>query len=436
MSHFLSSGYFSSIFSLFKPQLPQLPPLLTNSSVACGTLQRQNSTNANNSYRVLFPSEDEYPYPLDTCQTAFLVEKKNSEYEVTILFTRDTCPEWIDATSNLIMQRILLTESQIPVLNNRQEWAIIGTLDCQPDRNKYSTSFHQDRIPTIFLPNITVNDDDNQNEIQLRDYFFQFFQKMFPVESTTDVPVEPTTADSGILDYKSEIPIIAAAVRDRENVVHTVLPETTDSDRSFLFYLNNRITHSTPKKMDDQDKTHVVIKYNKIYDKSLKYLRAFRRFLEKYTLLDDDNKRKLIAHLKYTFYKYANVKLTETPPPTPAHYPPDNYSHDYNSQDYSNETNKKRKTKNNESTRRTKNKKTMKESDNYTYFVKRFSSDDIRILQSGINIHQPQLNNVDKLPFQFISRRNASSIGGDCNKLKTKKKFKKKKSQKKSKKQV
>jgi len=428
---------------------------------ACGTMKRQLSTNANNSYEVLFPSENEYPYPLDTCQTVFLVEKKEvNMYDLTILFTRDPRGQWREATSNLIMQRILLTELKIPVLNDNAEWAIIGIIDCQPDRNKNNTGFHQDSISTIFLPKIKVFGFDNV-QTELTSYFYNFFQRMFPQPEVFFPSLHnygisvatPTTAHAGVLDYKSRIPIIAAAIRNANKSVLTVLPKTTNEYRAFLFYLNSLLSHSTPERLNIpyieawflnpdnrpagmsnkkfyrgfnswEDLKKALEQYNELYDDSGDYARSFRRFLEKIILFDTNPQEKeiLIAHLKYTFYKHATTKIIEppigvppgAPPGAPPEPPQDNQSG--------------RKRKNEEIT-----------SKNYTYFSKRFSGEQIAQLKSQINIAEQQQNvkNLSEnpvinnpviseemnLPFQFSLPRGA--VGGGRSKRNKRKNTKK-----------
>ena len=471
----LLNSFYIYIYGQPKIQIsPTVCPM--NDAVGCGTMRRQLSTNANNSYKVLFPLENAYPYPLDTCQTVFLVEKKGVNiYDLTILFTRDPRGEWREATSNLIMQRILLTELKIPVLNSKAEWAIIGIIDCQPDRNKNTTGFHQDSISTIFLPKITVLDFDNEPR-EFTNYFSNFFQRMFPqpekfnpnapFDPRNFVPVietirvaTPTTAHAGVLDYKSTIPIIAAATQNGDEMVLTVLPKTTDSHRAFLFYLNSLLSHSTPEKlkipyieawflnpanrppgMSDKeffggfnswnDLKAALKQYNQLYDDSGDYARSFRRFLEKIILFDTNQpeKDRLIAHLKYTFYKHSTTKDPHIGvPPVPFGAPPGDPPGVPPEPPQDNQSSHKRKGAPPATSQDDPQKKNqygkITTSKDYTYFSKRFSGEKITQLRSQINIDEqkqnvknlsenpitnnPAISEQMNLPFQFSLPRAA-----------------------------
>jgi hypothetical protein len=339
-------------------------PCLTISASYCGTLKRMFSTSTNKSYHKLTDGGFDYVYGTDSCQTAYLVEYVNSTYKVTILFTRDNRPDWIKATLDVIMIRILLAVGNLPVLSNPgnqcPDWAIIGSIDCQPDRDKANTGFHQDNILTNFIP-------DNVNGINLRQRFEFFFRQTFPsnppdVERFDPVicpfgngfPVySPLTAHFGILDYNSPIPIIAATSRSENSYTFTILPASTDARRSFLFYLNSIITHSTPNpELIDVDNIEawynqnphqtdyggqatlqslliILREYNLLFDEMSIYPRNFRRLLAKVIITDRDKIDRILAlktvfstsatHL-YDFTSDPPEYWEKAPPPPP---PPD-----------------------------------------------------------------------------------------------------------------
>jgi len=458
-------------------------PITLQDAVACGTLRRQLSNAANNGYKVLIPGGEEYVYNIDSCQTVYLVEKNATlaigivdkpdghidSYDVTILFTRETRENWLNAKLKVILQRVFLMELNIPILKSNSKWAIVGTIDCQPDRNQRNTKFHQDNILTQFLPQIDVYNFNNNQPINFKDYFSNFFTLMFPSNPPKNpeifVPSEtlftnpgvsnepispfkvfsPETAHVGILDYNSEIPIIAAAARYGDDYIFTVLPKTTNAYRGFLFYLNSIITHATPEELhisiirqwfEDpvnrppyisdkefyrgfntlDDLMQALEKYNELRDDLSNHARDFRRILGKVILFNEKGQEKqtLIDHLKYTFYNYATNKLLIDlifPPVPPARVlpgaPPGAPEPDI------------------------KKRKESKEGKDYTYMSKRFSGDEITNLRSQIEIAETLKNNEVKtltelpivskpfisemanLPFQFSLPRVAVEGSGD-----------------------
>ena len=311
----------------------------TITTTEANLLRRCVSTAENPSYEILFEGEDNYPYNLDTCQTIFLVEKnKNGRgqdgidiYEVTILFTREYRLNWIKAKLQVIFQRIVIAEQNIPALNNYLKWAIIGSIDCQPDRNKSQSGFHQDNIVYAFLPD------------DLIPYLNTFFTDIFPPGElfypdgppTQGFSVEsPTTAHFGILDYLSLISIIAATGKyhDSGYYSYTVVPPTTENERGYLFYLNSVITHSTPGPInidkvldyytphperivtdgfDTQENLEKILDYyNSLIELSRDptHKRNFRRTLGK-CIFDLEAKQERIDGLKNVFFQRAANKL-------------------------------------------------------------------------------------------------------------------------------
>lgn len=335
-----------------------------------GNLVRQGSTANNVSYRKYLDYHHDYTYGTDSCQTIYLAEKKGGEYTVTILFTRDDMPKWIKHTLDLIMIRILLIEKNTHVLEICQDWAIIGSIDCQPDRNKDQIAYHQDNVLTNFVPNgVTFTDTDTDTDgspVHLRTILDSFFRTMFPQSNemfdpesrdcnnfTTGFQVEsPTTAHIGILDYLSSIPIVAAAARDQENYTFTELPPSTDSHRAYLFYFNSIITHSTPERINIElikewyknnnkpegtepvifyngfqsynDLIHAIEKYNSLFEVMKINPRNFRRLLAKIIIINTQEKSNAIDALKRTFqinatnvydFNIPQGRNTTTPPP-------------------------------------------------------------------------------------------------------------------------
>ncbi len=425
----------------YKVGQPGIPCELQIPSSACGLLRRMYSTQERSSNRIVDSSGIHFVYPIDTCQTAYLVEKTNSNnYRATILFTRETDDALIDAKLDVIMIRILTAEKNIPVLELTKRWAIVGTIDCQPDRNKSATGFHQDSILVEFIPN-------NVNGINLKQTFNDFFRNIFsPRNEYFDPMVNGVSLDNqenadshatlgfrvetfltahfGILDYNSPIPIIAAASRNGDFYTFTILPAATDEFRAFLFYLNSIITHATPEPINEvailiyyqqnplpDPFTSIgqlvasIRRYNEFLSEASKYRRDFRRLLGKCivplknpVLKKKDTEK--INELKAIFKKNAtHIYLDENPPNPPITEskapPPDAPIDKKNYEGYDDES---------ESTKKLK--KSNSDSDSnfnpniYTFASKIYRSDTISILKEDINTIQGRENDTI-IPKQF-----------------------------------
>ena len=311
-----------------------IPKTNVETAFACGMLIRHGSNTKKCSLQILAPEHGNFPYPIDTCQTVFLVEKTNGTYEVTILFTREYRKYWLDAKLNVILLRIFIAENNMPSLREMENWIIIGTIDCQPDRNKGQSGFHQDNMVYSFIPDV--------NGFNLATDLRALIDFMFPpLRNSVN---SSTTAHIGILDYNSLIPIIAAAGRDDNgNYYFTVLPATDDFLRGYLFYLNSDVVHQTPVPInidvvkdwyteDDRRQTsanmggfatldHLIAaleEYNKFLYELDNYPRDFRRFLAKNLFNPSDDQKDMINLIKYEFYVNAYSRyVINTVPPVP-----------------------------------------------------------------------------------------------------------------------
>jgi hypothetical protein len=369
----------NSLYTYFYGDYASSNQCLNIQTASCGSLRRQGSTGNNASYVKYMDRHPDYTYGVDSCQTIYLAERIAGVYTVTILFTRNNSPYWIQHTLNLIMIRILLIEKNTPVLQGSLNWAIVGSIDCQPDRDQNQTAFHQDHILTNFVPA-------DVNGVNLRAVLEEFFRFMFPsnppnVEKfdpmnypfTNGFKVEsPKISHIGILDYLSSIPIIAAAAFDETDSVYTftMLPASTNIYRLYLYYFNSITTHATPDNTtinadnirawyedypDHPLNTYyggfqtldelmaVIEEYSSLFDKMEKIKRNFRRFLAKVIMLDAEYKAVRIEALKAIFkdnathiYDFTTTPKTETSKAIPAKHLKDprgtntnEYSHAY-----------------------------------------------------------------------------------------------------------
>ena len=421
MANLLNHLYqaFNSLTSYFKTPNKQM--LLIHQSrsdpavhISCSTVRRCLSGPENPSNFIIFKALENaaaaYVYDIDTCQTVYLVEKADNKYVVTILFTREYRGQWLNAKLDVILQRILIAEQNIPILQFEHEWAIIGTIDCQPDRNQDNTSFHQDSILIQFLPNIN----------SLKQKFELFFRNTF-IEPETFFPngsdqpgflvSSNTTAHFGILDYNSPVRIIAAIGKDKGisgNYTFTVLPATTALYRGFLFYLNSIITHATPSPITPSQLTRIrdylsdiahkpvgwtdsefyggfdselqllgaIFNYNKLLLELRRYPRDFRRLLGKYIPINKKT-RGLINQLKSDFYTNATNRWIITNPPgppawmpAPSNPPSPNYPDPANPADIN----------------------------KYTYVSKQFSDVEVAGLRTNLQATSNNLNNIPPPP--------------------------------------
>jgi hypothetical protein len=266
------------------------------------------------SNRIIDATGIHYVYDIDTCQTAYLVEKirvgENYRYIVTILYTKETIPFWIDAKLNVIMLRILIAEQNIPILG-QSVWKIVGSIDCQKDRSYATNSYHQDSLLSDFI--------DEAYRFKFNNFLSDIFRPDPEHFNPNILPgvylrVQPPhgsirvqsfrTAHFGMLDYDSPVSIIAAAIRTATNYYFTILPPSTDEFRPFLFYLNSIIHHATPSKFTqteiDQiihwclsnntlipgfnniDEVRIALEeYNDLFDEAFEHPRNFRRLLGK-----------------------------------------------------------------------------------------------------------------------------------------------------------
>ncbi len=246
----------------------------TISSIATGMIERQHSTREKPSNKLIDATGQRYVYDIDTCQTAYLVEKKSGgTYHITILYTKETDPLWLEAKLNVIMLRILIAERIIPVLDKifdrERGWKIIGSIDCQRDRSYSVNAFHQDSLLSAFIDDAYRDIFDNF----LNDIFSprpEFFSPIvFPgVSLGIDLSLDPNnfpvyshnTAHFGILDYDSIAKIIAAAIKTGDHIFLATFPPSTNFFRPFLFYLNSIIHHATPSSLT-QDEINEILAY-------------------------------------------------------------------------------------------------------------------------------------------------------------------------------
>jgi len=274
-SNFINSFLQYRPFSWFTNKGYFLSSLVPTTS---GMLRRQGSNTGVQS-NMSIGTRDDYAYEIDTCQTIYLVEKRrngtNGTYRVTILYTKEISPFWLEQKIKMIMLRILVAEQQIPVLNKifKKEggWKIIGSVDCQRDRAYSVNQFHQDSLLSAFIHPIHepffVN--------FLRDIFSpeeEYFSptvfpgvslggpKLLPSSSGLFKVYDYSKAHFGILDYDSIAKIIAAAIRTHDHILLATFPASTDFFRPFLFYLNSIIHHATPSSLT-QDEINKILAY-------------------------------------------------------------------------------------------------------------------------------------------------------------------------------
>jgi hypothetical protein len=332
---FLPSFLWSTDYN--KDQFPSTASSIE--TTASGVLGRQDSLPNNPSNAITDSSSQRYVYPVDTCQTVYLVEKhENGRYEVTILYTKELRLNWLQAKLRVILIRILIAEQNISVLNQLFEteggWKIIGSIDCQRDRSYSVNTFHQDSLLTEFI------------DVNYRSIFDNFLSDIFSPRPEYFSPnLSPgvtlgtqgpgfkvysyLTAHFGILDYDSVVAIIAAAVRTPTEYIFTILPPSSAAFRPFLFYLNSIISHATPSQFT-QDQIDNILNfysppqnqgalpqefsslrednerslkgalenYNELFDEALEHPRNFRRILGKIfptetTRISTDKQRKI-----------------------------------------------------------------------------------------------------------------------------------------------
>lgn len=294
-------------------------PSTTIPTATSGVVRRQRSYPGNSSNAIVDDSGKDYVYDIDTCQTAYLVEKHaDKSYEVTILYTKEVRPDWIEAKLLVILLRILIAEKNIPVLNNifrmQGEWKIVGSIDCQRDRSYSVNTFHQDSLLSAFINNRyrPIFDDFLFNIFNPRQEYFS--PTVFPGVSLGIAGNNPpesfgvvnySTAHFGILDYDSIVSIIAAAVRTSTEYIFTILPPSSAAFRPFLFYLNSIISHATPSQFTQAEIAQIIAyytqqgpllpselnnpalllealnRYNELFDRALEHPRNFRRLLGK-----------------------------------------------------------------------------------------------------------------------------------------------------------
>jgi hypothetical protein len=222
----LSNDNKTQFRSLF---VPTLEPTLEPSSY--GVVRRQGSNTGVQS-NMYIGTRGDYAYDIDTCQTIYLVEKRSdATYDVTILYTKEFRPFWLGEILKMIMIRILIAEQQISVLSEifarERGWKIIGSVDCQKDRNYSVNQFHQDSLSSAFInPMLEQTFGDFLRDIfSPREEYFS--PTVFPGVSLGGPQPAPvnrwfkvnscSTAHFGILDYDSIAKIIAAAIKFYRN---------------------------------------------------------------------------------------------------------------------------------------------------------------------------------------------------------------------------
>jgi hypothetical protein len=244
-------------------------------TTTAGMLRRQGSNMRISSNLLIDSNRPDYSYDIDACQTIYLVEKhSDKKYEVTILYTKEFRPFWLDKKLKMIMLRIMVAEQNIPVLNEifirEGGWKIIGSIDCQKDRSYSVNQFHQDNLLTSFIDNIY--------EPFFVDFLHDIFSPRPEFFSPTDFPgvslgidnsqnpnsfrvYNPNTSHFGTLDYDSPVSIIAAAIKTATEYIFTILPPSTDNFRPFLFYLNSIIHHATPSSFTEAEISEIIAYY-------------------------------------------------------------------------------------------------------------------------------------------------------------------------------